>query len=764
MSDMPTRTCVIAQPTFIPWIGWFDLADQADVLIILDDVQFSKQSWQQRNRLRAPEGLSFLSVPVKSAGRSNQLINEVELANEASVEKLLRSIQGYCARAPFFRELFPGFSAALRAGAASGKLAELNIAVIRWIIETLGMTVPLVRASELQTDGKRGEYVAALCKAVGANRYLSPAGAEDYLMEDRPAFDQRGISVWLHVYAHPEYRQCFKPFEPYASVVDLIFNTGPDALAILRSGRRPARALGQPALRDATRRYAFRVDASASIGIGHLMRCLTLADRLQRKGGSVCFISRGLPDVYREQISARNHSVHMLPPAIRCPDIASGPAHAAWLGAHRDEDASQTADAIVTTGGADVLVIDHYAIDQRWENLLRPYVGLICVIDDLADRPHDCDVFLDQDYFPDPASRYAGLLPAHCHTLFGPGQALLREEFITAAQNLRERDGSISRVLIFYGGADPDNLTDRSLEAIKPYLGPHLQADVVVGAINPHIDTLRARCANLPDVRLHVQADNMAELMAAADLAFGACGTATWERCILGLPAIVVVLADNQREPTQALVEAGVVISLSDALTVNAGELAASFEKLVADPALVRQLSAAARAIMHSDEAPIEDILSDGLPFSFEGVQLRFARLSDAVNLLNWRNQPGVRLASRSQDIIDYADHMRWLNSIIGAQNRHLMIGYREGEPVGVVRLDESDNTGEVSIYLTPEARGRENGTALLRAQEAWIKATRPGIERLVAVVLGSNEASHRLFLKNGYMRLPTHYEKRISG
>ena len=238
------RTCVIAQPTFIPWLGWFDLVDQADVMIILDDVQFSKQSWQQRNRLRTPEGLIFLSVPVKSSGRSHQRINEVELANEASVEKLLRSIQGYCARAPFFRVYFPGFSAAMREGSGTGKLAKLNIALIRWIMQVLSLTVPQVLSSELDVGGKRGEYVAALCEKVAATRYLSPVGAEDYLLEDREAFERRDILVELHVYEHPQYRQCFKPFVPYASVLDLIFNVGPEALATLRSGRRPARTLG----------------------------------------------------------------------------------------------------------------------------------------------------------------------------------------------------------------------------------------------------------------------------------------------------------------------------------------------------------------------------------------------------------------------------------------------------------------------------------------------------------------------------------------
>lgn len=228
-------------------MGWFDLADQADVMIILDDVQFSKQSWQQRNRIRTPEGLAFLSVPVKSAGRSHQLINQVELANKASFEKLLRTIQTYYARAPFFREYFPSLGATMREGVATDKLAELNIIVIRWIMQALGIEKSLTRSSELEVNGKRGEYVAALCQKVGATDYLSPAGAENYLLEDHLAFDSQGIPVELQVYVHPEYRQCFKPFEPYTSVLDLIFNTGTEALAILRSGRRSPRALGIPA-------------------------------------------------------------------------------------------------------------------------------------------------------------------------------------------------------------------------------------------------------------------------------------------------------------------------------------------------------------------------------------------------------------------------------------------------------------------------------------------------------------------------------------
>ncbi len=120
---------------------------------------------------------------------------------------------------------------------------DLNCALISWMAARLGVTCPMIRASALGVGGHRGDHVAAICAAVGANRYLSPAGAEEYLMEDRASFAQRGIAVWLHVYDHPEYEQRFAPFIPYASALDLILNAGPSAPVVMRSGRRPATAL-----------------------------------------------------------------------------------------------------------------------------------------------------------------------------------------------------------------------------------------------------------------------------------------------------------------------------------------------------------------------------------------------------------------------------------------------------------------------------------------------------------------------------------------
>lgn len=239
------NTCVISQPTFLPWLGWFDLADQSDVMIILDDVQFSKQSWQQRNRIRTRNGLEFLSVPVKTAGRLGQRILDCELANQSFVDKMVKSLQANYAKAPFFADAIDELATTMETAVGTGRLVELNCALISWMAGRLGVAAPMIRASTLDVGGQRGEHVAAICERMGADRYLSPAGAEDYLLEDKGAFDRRGITVWLHVFEHPQYAQCFAPFIPYASALDVIFNVGPAASEVMRSGRRAARPIGE---------------------------------------------------------------------------------------------------------------------------------------------------------------------------------------------------------------------------------------------------------------------------------------------------------------------------------------------------------------------------------------------------------------------------------------------------------------------------------------------------------------------------------------
>lgn len=230
----------ISQPTYLPWMGYFDLIDQVDRFIFLDTVQFEKRSWQQRNRIKSQGGLSLLTVPASVKGRFAQKILDVEIESPHFVRKHLRSVEASYRRAPFFHKYFPGLAEILQECAPTTRLADLNIALITWMCRALGVTTPLLRASEIPQTGARSELLLSICQALKASSYLSSLGSADYLLQEVHQFSAAGIEVSFQHYEHPVYSQQFPPFCSHASALDLIFNAGENSLEILRSGRRPA--------------------------------------------------------------------------------------------------------------------------------------------------------------------------------------------------------------------------------------------------------------------------------------------------------------------------------------------------------------------------------------------------------------------------------------------------------------------------------------------------------------------------------------------
>jgi UDP-2,4-diacetamido-2,4,6-trideoxy-beta-L-altropyranose hydrolase len=315
-------------------------------------------------------------------------------------------------------------------------------------------------------------------------------------------------------------------------------------------------------------RIAFRTDASIEIGTGHMMRCLTLAEELRDKGADPAFISRELSGHLCDMAEKKGYRVFRLP----------------GTGADWQQDAQETSQAIVKGGGpVSWLIVDHYGIGRNWEKQLQPLAHRVMVIDDLADRPHDCDVLLDQNLHQDAESRYAGLLPAGCTALLGPGYALLRREFREARRTLRQRDGSVKRILVFLGGSDQSNETAKVIAALQMLNRPDIAVDVVIGSINPHKSKIMQACSDLPLTTCLEQVSNMAELMSNADLAIGAGGTATWERCFLGLPSISIVIADNQGEITETVAAAGATVNLGQAGRTDPSQIAKAVGELIAD-------------------------------------------------------------------------------------------------------------------------------------------------------------------------------------
>lgn len=311
----------------------------------------------------------------------------------------------------------------------------------------------------------------------------------------------------------------------------------------------------------------FRTDASLEIGSGHVMRSLTLADAMCAQGAECHFISRPHEGHLLDLIQSSGYSVHRLHPiedksTTKVPKSAN---YANWLGVNQTEDARQTIALIRSAGliRIDWLITDHYGIDAFWHRELRPHCNNIMVIDDLANRKHDCDVLLDQTFGREEED-YHNLAPQHCRILLGTQYALLRSEFAQWREySLRRRQyPAMKRLLITLGGVDKDNVTGQVLTVLQNCnLPDDCEIVIVMGSKAPWFDVVRSQAAQLVwPAKVLVNVDHMAELMADSDFCIGAAGSTAWERCCLGLPTIMFVLAENQRLIAQNLSKQKIVI------------------------------------------------------------------------------------------------------------------------------------------------------------------------------------------------------------
>ena len=302
----------------------------------------------------------------------------------------------------------------------------------------------------------------------------------------------------------------------------------------------------------------FRVDASLEMGIGHVMRCLTLANELKQQNHEIIFICRELTG---------NHILLIKYPVLVLPkndNFQSDGLYLNWLGVTQEQDAEQTIKVIPKN--IDLLIVDSYALDEIWHKQLKPYTKKIMVIDDLADRQFNCDVLLNQNLGTQ-IEDYKDKVTDDCELLLGCDYALLRPEF----PNLREKalikrknTKVIKNILISMGGSDITNKTYDILQEVSD----DLNIVVILGGISPHNKIIKNYAKSKKNVKVVVDADNISSLMFDADLAIGAGGSTSWERCCLGLPTLLYVLAENQRKIAGNLEQLGAV-KIVDNLKVN---------------------------------------------------------------------------------------------------------------------------------------------------------------------------------------------------
>ncbi len=343
-----------------------------------------------------------------------------------------------------------------------------------------------------------------------------------------------------------------------------------------------------------------RADASATIGTGHVMRCLALAGELRARHHDVHLFCGDRPDrpvpwkSYAEQLGVTVVPISPETPARPCRS-RTRPRHAHFLQWPWEADAAIVQRVIEQDGRhPDWLIVDHYALDARWESAVRPLTRKLMVIDDLADREHACDLLLDQNRLA-PGNPYARLVPAHCTVLLGPRFALLRPEFQETPSRGRPND-QIRRLLIFFGGVDQKAVTRKALEAVRRLPLNDLQIDVVLGSVHPAVEAVRDLAQRMDRVQIHVQVNDMAALMRQADLMLGAAGTTTWERCATGLPALILSVAGNQEAIAKSVAKEGLAVYLGKAEEVSVETICRELQHALSHSEALHQMGQRAAA------------------------------------------------------------------------------------------------------------------------------------------------------------------------
>jgi UDP-2,4-diacetamido-2,4,6-trideoxy-beta-L-altropyranose hydrolase len=489
----------------------------------------------------------------------------------------------------------------------------------------------------------------------------------------------------------------------------------------------------------------FRVDASIAIGTGHVMRCRTLASTLKKHGADIQFITRAHPGHLEEMLTRDGFAVTLLPSPS--PAGIEGNDYAAWLGVSQQEDAEQTIP-LLKNQKFDWLIVDHYGLDRVWETHLRPYARKLMVIDDLANRPHECDVLLDQNYAVGGDDRYRTWVPERCELLLGPRHALLRPEYAQYRKTMAPRTGDIKRLFVFIGGADNANITGKVLAALSAAPLNHLEADVVIGPSFIHKDEVTRQASARPNIHIHGPRPHLADLMVKADIAIGAGGGTTWERLCMGLPSLILSIAENQVPACEALASSGLISYLGDAHKLDAAAIESALLAAIAVPEQLCVLAENNQAMV--DGRGADRVAETLAPTPAENLTLRTANSNDALTYFSWVNDPAVRASAIHSEPIDMASHLKWFDRRLSDADTDLYVLEADDLPVGQVRFERQGTEAAIDYSLDALVRGRGWSTQLLKLGIEALNSKCPTL--LCATVKPENLASAATFIRLGFV------------
>ena len=490
----------------------------------------------------------------------------------------------------------------------------------------------------------------------------------------------------------------------------------------------------------------FRVDASKKIGSGHVMRCVTLAEMICRyKNVTVEFISRAHSGNMNDLIRQRGFKVHILKEPEKLVENKRLEGYDQWLGVTQEYDAEETIH-IISDSKIDWIVVDHYALDNVWENKLRPYVSNIMVIDDLANRRHNCDLLLDQNYIHD-NNRYNRLLSSDTIRLLGPKYVLLRKEFVQNNIN-RRQNKTTKRVFLFFGSVDQDNLTKLALKALTQPKLKHLLVDVVIGSANPHQSELAKEVKKHPNMKLYVQIDNIAKLMSKADLSLGAGGATTWERMAIGLPSIVITIADNQLAFTKDLDKDGYINWIGNVDQQNEQTIYNALLKAINNNNQLQEQSLKCKELVNVKGVEIVTKLLTIGPDP-EMLSVRRAKVTDATRYWYWVNGSVVRKDTFNENNIEWQDHQERFNDELNDPCAVLLIIEFDLGFIGHVRFERTGSHYTADYSLVNQFQGLGLEKRVLSKAIDYLR--RANAFTLIDEGIEKNTATNKVFQNLGF-------------